>query len=124
MGPVLVVEDDEDIREGIAEVLRDEGYAVVEASDGVEGLERADAENAPSLVLLDLTMPRMSGPEFVRALRSRAAFSRVPIVLLTGASDPHDHVRELGAVGALPKPFSLAALIDVVAREARRDASF
>ncbi|HLV67510.1 MAG TPA: response regulator [Polyangiaceae bacterium] len=119
MGPVMVVEDDEDIRTGIAEVLRDEGYAVVEAKDGAEGLERVDAGDVPALILVDLTMPRVSGPEFVRAVRDRSRLAQVPIVLLTGALDSQRYVQELGVAGCLGKPFSLGALLDVVAKESR-----
>jgi CheY-like chemotaxis protein len=114
---VLVVEDDEDIRDSIAENLEDEGYLVVTAAHGGIALDllRQDAPR-PSLILLDLMMPVLNGWEFCAELRKQRPNIDIPIVVLSG--DPHveDHASSLGAVDALAKPISLERLVDVVRR--------
>ena len=114
-GPhVLVVEDDPDIRAGIAEALRLERYAVSLARDGVEGLAAARA-HAPDLVLLDLAMPVLDGHGFLAARRGDPALSRIPVVVLTARG----HV-DVPGCEVLAKPFDLDELLSVVARCAGR----
>jgi adenylate cyclase len=94
----LLVEDDPDARTRIARVLRDEGWAVVEAGDGCEALARL-AEAMPDLVLLDLLMPRMDGFEFLEELRRDEAWRHLPVVVVTAADlTPADHERLNGSV--------------------------
>jgi DNA-binding response OmpR family regulator len=110
---VLVVEDDEAIRELVVLVLQDEGYVVLEAGDGRAGLD-AVALGRPSLVLLDMRMPVLSGWDFARVLRERG--EAVPIVVMTAARDARAWAAEIGAVGFLAKPFELDELLAAVAR--------
>jgi CheY-like chemotaxis protein len=111
---ILVVEDDDDVRELIATTLEDHAYAVDLAVDGRQALERV-AESCPELILLDMKMPRMNGWEFARLFREQ--FGRVaPIVVVTASADAQARAAEIGAEGHLGKPFSLAALLAVVAR--------
>lgn len=104
-GRVLVVEDDEGIREMLKYNLVAAGFSVVEASDGAAGLRTARTSN-PDLVLLDLMLPGMSGLDFCRALRRT---SRVPIIMLTAKDAEIDKVvgLELGADDYVTKPFSI-----------------
>lgn len=111
---VLVVEDDPDIRDGIAEALSLEHYSVSVARDGAEGLAAARA-GMPHLVLLDLSMPVLDGAGFLAERGADPTLSRIPVVVLTargGAQVPGCEVIE--------KPFDLDDLLAVVARCAGR----
>ncbi|RKH62243.1 response regulator [Corallococcus llansteffanensis] len=82
--PVLVVEDDEDVRAAVAEILEGEGYEVVVAANGREALDELVHVASPCLILLDLRMPVMDGPEFLRRLRADwPRLKDVPVLLLT-----------------------------------------
>jgi CheY-like chemotaxis protein len=107
-GVVLVVEDDDDLREVIEHVLREEGYAVACASDGEEGL-RLVRQFVPTLILLDNSMPRVDGPSFRAALRAQPKLANVPIVSISGT-------RPAGGAPALIKPFTVDALLAIVGR--------
>jgi CheY-like chemotaxis protein len=106
---VLVVDDDEAIREVIAEVLRDEGYRVTCAENGVQALRELQAEHHPDLVLLDLMMPVMSGWEVLEQIQTSEELSRIPIVVVSAMAAPG--VRE-----HLAKPIDLEHLLDTVGR--------
>jgi adenylate cyclase len=79
---ILVIEDDEGTRRLLASTLADEGWEIVEAENGREGLKRL-AERRPKLILLDLMMPEMDGFEFLEVLRGDAAFGNIPVVVMT-----------------------------------------
>jgi phosphate regulon transcriptional regulator PhoB len=104
---ILVVEDENDIRELIRYNLTQEGFAVEEASDGAEALDRI-GRRAPDLLLLDLMLPRISGLELCRQLRSRAETARLPIIVVTAKGAEVDRVvgLEMGADDYVVKPFS------------------
>jgi phosphate regulon transcriptional regulator PhoB len=104
---VLVVEDDADIRELLRYSLTQEGFAVEEAADGAEALDRI-SRRSPDLILLDLMLPRMSGLELCRRLRSEAETARLPIIVVTAKGAEVDRVLglELGADDYVVKPFS------------------
>lgn len=115
-GSVLVVEDEPAIRLVVAEVLRDDGYDVREAADGIEAL-RALEEWTPHVVVLDVTMPRLDGRGFrleQRALDGPAA--SVPVILVTGAHLTEQALAELEVDWLLTKPFELDELVALVAR--------
>lgn len=113
---VLVVDDDRGIREFVRTVLADEGYAVTEATDGQEALERVEAQR-PDVILLDMRMPVMDGWEFARTYRQRPG-PHAPIVIVTAALDVAKDAKEIGADGFLAKPFQLDDLLDLVQRHA------
>jgi phosphate regulon transcriptional regulator PhoB len=104
---ILVVEDEADIRELLRYSLNQEGFAVEEAADGAEALERI-ARRAPDLVMLDLMLPRMSGLEICRRLRSDPETARLPIIVVTAKGAEVDRVLglEMGADDYVVKPFS------------------
>ncbi len=111
-GPVLVVDDDEGIREFVAIALSDEGYEVATATDGAAALELVE-QRPPAVILLDMRMPVMDGWAFTREYRRRPG-PHAPIVVVTAARDAGDRAAQIGAEGVLPKPFRLAELLDVV----------
>jgi CheY-like chemotaxis protein len=110
---ILVVEDDQDIREAVAELLELEGYSVSSASNGQEGLNVLATLRQPCLVLLDLMMPVLTGYEFLERLRITGTQSLVPVLIMTAS-----HVTELpdGAAGLLRKPVEMTHLLQAVAR--------
>ncbi len=114
-GSILVVEDEPAIRLVVAEVLRDDGYEVREAGDGIEAL-RALEGWTPDLVLLDVTMPRLDGAGFRREqLALPGPASRIPVVLVTGAHINEQTLAEFEAATLIKKPFELEDLVSTVA---------
>ncbi|HET9494103.1 MAG TPA: response regulator [Chloroflexia bacterium] len=113
--PILVVEDDADIRETIAAILEMEGYDVELASNGEEAVSAID-HRQPSLVLLDMRMPVLDGWGFAKVMRERGV--QVPIIVMTAAQDAGRWAREIGAQGYIAKPFDLGDLLSQVARYA------
>jgi DNA-binding response OmpR family regulator len=123
-GRVLVVEDDEGIREMLKYNLVTAGFSVLEASDGASGLRTARTSR-PDLILLDLMLPGMSGFDFCRALRKS---SRVPIIMITAKDAEVDKIvgLELGADDYITKPFSIRevlARVNAVMRRAQPEAN-
>ena len=105
---ILVVEDEDILREELAYQLEHDGYTVVQAADGAQALERFRADK-PDLILLDLMLPELSGTEVTRIIRRE---SDVPILILTARGSEVDKVvgLELGADDYVTKPFSLREL--------------
>lgn len=109
---VLVVEDEETLRETIADLVRDDGHEVRTAADGVEALAQADGW-APDLVILDVMLPRMDAFEFRRRqLAAGGQGSRV--LLVSAAPNLPGAAQRLRADAWLAKPFSVDALLDAV----------
>jgi phosphate regulon transcriptional regulator PhoB len=104
---ILVVEDESDIRELLRYNLTQEGFAVEEASDGAEALDRV-TRRLPDLLVLDLMLPRMSGLELCRKMRSNPDTARLPILVVTAKGAEVDRVLglEMGADDYVVKPFS------------------
>jgi CheY-like chemotaxis protein len=112
---ILLIEDDEGIRESIIECLSYEGYAVTPASNGEEGLARLAGRGPPSLIMVDLVMPVMNGAQFLERVRDDARLRSVPVVLMTAALAV-DPAKVPAADGYLRKPFDLEDLLGVVER--------
>ena len=120
---VLVIEDDDALATLVQYNLEKEGYDVAVAGDGEEGLVQID-ERLPDLVILDWMLPKVSGIEVCRRLRSRPETRNIPIIMLTARGEESDRVRGLdtGADDYLTPPFSvpeLAARIRAVLRRIR-----
>ena len=115
-GPVLVIDDDESIREFVAVFLTDEGYEVLCAAHGEAGLALA-RQSQPGVILLDIRMPVMDGRQFAEAYRSLPG-PRAPVVVLTAALDAEDESGQIAADDYLAKPFDLDVLLAVVRRHA------
>jgi len=109
---ILVVEDDESIRDLVDLILSGAGYEVVTASDGEAALEVVGMA-PPDLVLLDMRMPVMDGWEFARQYRAKPE-PHAPIVVLTAARDAADRAAEIDADGYLGKPFDVDELLTLV----------
>lgn len=116
---ILVVEDEPNMVVGLRDNFEFEGYEVITARDGVEGLQRA-LEESPDLVVLDVMMPRMSGLEVCKQLRAKRA--SLPIIMLTARGQEVDKVvgLELGADDYVTKPFSIRELLARVKAVLRR----
>ncbi len=114
---ILVVDDSTSIRQMVAFTLKSAGYAVVEAADGQEGLDKANASSDTiSLVLTDQNMPRIDGLTLIRTLRGQPKFAATPILMLTTESsdDMKAQGKAAGATGWLVKPFDPHKLLEVV----------
>jgi len=118
---ILVVEDEPNMVAGLRDNFEFEGYEVITASDGIEGLQRA-LEESPDVVILDVMMPRMSGLEVCKQLRAKRA--SIPIIMLTARGQEVDKVvgLELGADDYVTKPFSIRELLARVKAILRRTA--
>lgn len=112
---VLTVDDEAGIRRLVQLNLERAGYRVSTAIDGVDGLDKVAAE-LPDLVILDITMPRMDGFEFLRQLKSKPEFAAIKVICLTARSRDEDvfHSQRAGADLYLPKPFSPIQLLQAV----------
>ena len=114
---ILVVEDDDDIRDTLREVLAAEGYDVAEARDGVDAFAHLkEGADHVSLILLDMMMPRMDGETFLVSLKQRPELAGVRVVVISGNAQARDRARELSAAACLVKPFDLEDLLGVVHR--------
>src|SRR4030067_3297888 len=92
---ILVVDDSTSIRQMVAFTLKSAGYAVIEAADGQEGLDKANASSDTiSLVLTDQNMPRIDGLTLIKTLRSQPKFAATPILMLT--TETSDHMKAHG----------------------------
>jgi two-component system, OmpR family, response regulator len=107
---ILVVEDEATIRELIADAVREAGFCVDTAANGVEAL-RVMHRNLPHAIVLDLMMPILDAAGFVELKRLDARFAPIPILVVTAAYGAHDVAERLGARACLTKPFELDDLV-------------
>jgi DNA-binding response OmpR family regulator len=119
---ILVIEDEPNMVAGLRDNFEFEGYKVITAGDGVEGLQKA-LDESPDLVVLDVMMPRMSGLEVCKQLRAKRA--SIPIIMLTARGQEVDKVvgLELGADDYVTKPFSIRELLARVKAILRRSST-
>ena len=112
---ILAVDDSASIRQMVSFTLKSAGYEVIEAVDGVDGLDKAKARSV-NLVLTDQNMPRMDGLTLIKNLRALPLYKSVPILMLTTESSDAMKAqgRAAGATGWLVKPFDPMKLIEVV----------
>lgn len=114
---ILVIEDEDMIRDSLVEFLEDSGYAAVGATDGESALAfLKSARPTPSLILLDLLMPVLDGKEFRERQLSDPALASIPVIVLTAYRDAAKNARELQVGDYLSKPLRLPALLDLVQR--------
>ncbi len=121
MSKVLIVDDQPEIRRLWQVNLAARSYDVVVAADGRECLEKVESER-PDIILLDLSMPVLSGWAVLEALKGSAAVKNTAVIVLTGWADEevHRQARQMGATGALVKPFGIDELLvsmELAARE-------
>ncbi len=115
---ILLVEDDEGVRESVAECLASVGYAVRPVANGALALDALRTGRRPDVILVDLVMPVMDGGELVAAVRANAALRDVPVVLMTAASATSTAALP-PADAYLEKPFQLDELLSIVERHCR-----
>jgi two-component system chemotaxis response regulator CheY len=117
MKTILTVDDSPSIRQMLAYVLTSNGYKVIEAEDGEQGLEFAKAHQA-DLVLTDQNMPKMDGLTLIKALRGLPNYKKVPIMMLTTESSQalKQQGRDAGATGWMVKPFDPEKLLEMLKR--------
>ena len=112
---ILVVDDDESLRELLRMHLAAAGYEVSTAPDGISAGYLV-LKNPPDLILSDVNMPHMDGFEFVAALKSDSTLPNIPVIFLTSVEDGDQRGKELGAVGYLTKPVRADRLLELVAK--------
>ncbi|HEV3059516.1 MAG TPA: response regulator [Vicinamibacterales bacterium] len=110
--PVLIVEDDADLREMMAQLLALEGYQTAAVANGREALEYLQQENAPNLILLDLMMPVMDGWEFRRHQQANPALAAVPVIVLSALDQ--SRTADVNAEAVLKKPLDFDRLLELV----------
>jgi CheY-like chemotaxis protein len=110
---ILLIEDDADLAEVVAEVLLMEGYQLSHASDGKAALELLATSELPDLILLDLMMPNMNGWDFRDAQLRDARLAKIPVVVLSATGE---RSRPIDAVLVLRKPVTLKELLSAVKR--------
>lgn len=111
---VLIVEDEEAVRELERFILEAEGYEVVEARDGLEGLTKAEFKR-PDLILLDLMMPDVSGGRMFDEMKQHPTTQGIPIVVVTGKPDAHEIFDDtIGRENVIMKPFEADGLLAVI----------
>jgi CheY-like chemotaxis protein len=115
---ILVVDDDDSIRELVSMIIEARGYEVETARDGAEALARLVRPTPPSLVLLDLMMPGVDGVTFLREFRGRPRFEGVPVVVLTGDARAIRRIDGLEVQDCMSKPIELDDLVRTVERYA------
>jgi len=110
---VLVIDDQPGIRRLLAEVLQEEGYAVLEASNGYDGLQKA-RDGRPALILMDMKMPGMDGIETLRELKRLGIGDKVIMMTAYGELDLVTEAKEIGATDYITKPFDIVALCAMI----------
>jgi two-component system, cell cycle response regulator DivK len=112
---ILVVDDSEDMRVLLYELLHDEGYRVLLVEDGAEALDKAELHH-PDLILMDMSLPGMSGWEVVERLRQMDEFRMTPIIAVTAHTAKGEAERSLaaGCTSHIDKPFDILVLVDEV----------
>ena len=115
---VLFVDDDDFIRGAYGDLLRDEGFSVVEASDGCEALKAASALPGEVVLVLDEQMPCMRGTEVLEKLERRSDAERFKVVIISGSGTPHLHAlpRRVRVAAVVEKPFTAAELLSALHR--------
>jgi CheY-like chemotaxis protein len=111
---LLVVDDDPAIRESLADLLHDEGYVVMTAVNGRDALTRLRASDAqPCVILLDLMMPVMSGPEFYDEIRNDPALADIPVVVISADGSARSKVKAMGSE-FIAKPVKIETVLHAV----------
>ena len=123
MRTILIVDDSETVRNQVGRALKEAGFGVVQASDGVEGL-RESQEGDFALILLDVSMPRMGGMELLDRLRQEPKTRDVPVLVLTTEMQEAmiQRAKRAGAAGWIIKPVKMQLLVEAIKKVARSEA--
>jgi CheY-like chemotaxis protein len=114
---ILIVDDDDDIRESVADALDDAGYRVASAANGIEALTLLREQHLrPDAILLDVMMPGMDGMAFRAEQRSDLELAHIPVILFSAYGSAKNVAQELGVAAFVKKPLRLDDLLDVIRR--------
>ncbi len=114
---ILLVEDDRDVRDAIAEVLEEEGYQVARARTGVDALEQlGKSHRLPAAIVLDLMMPLMDGWEFWSLQQSHYEWASIPVVVISADTNAKDKSSALRPIACLRKPLDIDELLAILTR--------
>jgi CheY-like chemotaxis protein len=113
---ILLIEDEPDLRTDLAYLLEDEGYRVRTAAHGAEALALLEGGARPAVILLDLMMPVMDGWEIRARLRTTAALSNIPIVILSGVANDEEEIAALAVAAYVTKPITVPQLCAIIER--------
>lgn len=117
MGPgdrILVVEDDDDIRDTMQEMLASEGFRVDVARDGIDALGNLAGNADLPLIILDMMMPRMDGETFLKVLRGNPTLADASVIVISGDAVKRQRAGDLHTVACLVKPFELEELLGII----------
>lgn len=122
MPMILLIEDEQDLRENLVDTLTFEGYDLITAANGLQGIELA-AAHEPDLILSDIMMPKMDGYSALVALQKDDKTAHIPVIFLSAANDRSyiRHGMELGAEDYLTKPFTHAELLSTIKARLQRN---
>ena len=113
---VLIVEDDPELREALAQALSDEGYLFSSARDGLEAIRFLRDGDQPAVILLDLSMPVVNGWEFRIHQKRTAEIADIPVVIITAGHHSREEIAWLEPADVIQKPIDLQRLLDTVRR--------
>lgn len=111
---ILVVEDDNSIRELLVELLQSEGYEVASAINGLEGLKYLQSQTNPDLILIDLMMPVMDGYSFRTEQMKNSEWSKIPVVVMSAEANAKEKMKTFGITAFLSKPVELDTILRTV----------
>src|SRR5690349_5493729 len=116
MKKVLVVDDSPTIRQQIGRALGEAGFEVIEATDGVDGIDKIAGDKAIGIVILDINMPRMNGLEMLEKVKAETSNEGLPVIMLTseGQKSLIERAKRAGAKGWIVKPFKTDLLVGAV----------
>jgi CheY-like chemotaxis protein len=113
---ILIIEDDQSIRELLVELLESEGYSVAQATHGAEGLSYLVNNPNPDLILMDLMMPVMDGYGFRAEQMKNSKWSTIPVVVMSAEAAAREKLKPYAVTAFLSKPVELEAILDAVER--------
>lgn len=116
MKPVMIVDDNPDIREALEQLLISEGLEVICAGDGIEALASLRHGKTPCVIFLDSMMPFMNGVQFLAAIRRDPRFTSIPIYVISASGDFDGSEGEVGIRGFIHKPFDPDRMLEIVRR--------
>jgi CheY-like chemotaxis protein len=116
MDPILIIEDDEDVRDSLDELLTMRGYKVFGAANGREALDRMETGLAPCIIILDLMLPVMNGWDFRQHQLADLRWRHIPTIVLSGINDVSLESERLQAVKFFSKPIDFNSLFEAVDR--------
>ena len=118
---VLIVDDHADLRETLAEILADAGYAVATAANGVEALDYLRTHDPPGAILLDLMMPVMGGGELRQRLKQEPGLAQIPVMVVSGADRIEQQSAMADAVAYFVKPVDVHGMLEAVSHYCARN---